>query len=104
MRPVVDRACADAARDNDAVTDAVEGLLSLGDLLLRSGDLEGAIESFRYVTVVAPDRPDGQERLAIARGVAPSAVSAESAARAYIGAATHPPAYFKVNVPGTQSH
>ncbi len=87
LRPVVDATCASASRSTDATDDAIYGLLALGDLLLRSGDLEGAIESFRYVTVVAPDRPEGQERVAIARGVAPSAVPADVAARAFIGAA-----------------
>ncbi|MBI2389621.1 MAG: hypothetical protein HYV09_08495 [Deltaproteobacteria bacterium] len=87
LRPVVDKACARASRDASAVGAAVAGLLELGDLLLRAGDVEGATESFRYVAVVAPERPDGQERLAIARGIAPSIIAAEVAARAYIGAA-----------------
>lgn len=87
LRPVVDAACSRASRDPAAADGAVEGLLTLGDLLLRAGDVEGAIESFRYVAVVAPERPDGQERLAIARGIAPGAISSEVAARAYIGAA-----------------
>ena len=87
LRPLVDARCAQAARDPSALEEAVSGLLRLGDLLLRSGDVDGALESFRYVTVVAPDRPEGQERVAIARGIAPTAVSAETAARAYIGAA-----------------
>jgi cellulose synthase operon protein C len=87
LRPVVDAACARASRDGASADQAVDGLLTLGDLLLRAGDVDGAIESFRYVTVVAPERPDGQERLAIARGIAPGAISSEIAARAYIGAA-----------------
>ncbi len=87
LRPVVDAACARASRDADAAEGAVEGLLALGDLLLRAGDVDGAVESFRYVAVVAPERPDGQERLAIARGIAPQAIAPELAARAYIGAA-----------------
>jgi hypothetical protein len=84
LRPRVDAACARAAEGPEA---AVDGLLTIGDLLLRAGDADGAIESYRYVAVVAPDRPDGQERLAAARTVAPSAISTEVAARAYIGAA-----------------
>lgn len=87
LRPVVDSACARASRETRAAEEAVTGLVTLGDLLLRAGDVDGALESFRYVAVVAPERPDGQERVAMARGIAPSAVPAEVAARAYIGAA-----------------
>ncbi len=87
LRPAVDAACTRASKDATAAENAVSGLLMLGDLLLRAGDVEGAIESFRYVAVVAPERADGQERLAIAHGIAPGAIPAEVAARAYIGAA-----------------
>jgi len=87
LRPVVDSACARASREAVAADHAVGGLLVLGDLLLRAGDVEGAIESFRYVAVVAPERAEGQERLAIAHGIAPGAIPSEVAARAYIGAA-----------------
>jgi len=87
LRPAVDAACARASRDAAAAEHAVNGLLTLGDLLLRAGDVDGAIESFRYVTVVAPERAEGQERLAIAHGIAPGAIPSEIAARAYIGAA-----------------
>jgi len=87
LRPVVDAVCAKAARDTTLADAAVSGLLDLGDLLLRAGDVEGALESFRYVAVIAPERADGQERLAIARGIAPGMIAPEIAARAYIGAA-----------------
>ncbi|MBX7197533.1 MAG: hypothetical protein K1X94_36140, partial [Sandaracinaceae bacterium] len=87
LRPMVDAACAQASRDVSVVDGAVAGLLDLGDLLLRAGDVEGALESFRYVAVVAPERSDGQERVAIARGIAPTVIAPEIAARAYIGAA-----------------
>lgn len=87
LRPVVDAACARGSRDGAAADEAVDRLITLGDLLLRAGDVDGAVESFRYVAVIAPERPDGQERLAIARGIAPDAISSEVAARAYIGAA-----------------
>jgi hypothetical protein len=87
LRPVVDDACARANRDSVAADEAVAGLLRLGDLLLRAGDVDGALESFRYVAVVAPDRPEGQERIALARGTAPDTISTTVAARAWIGAA-----------------
>jgi hypothetical protein len=87
LRPVVDAACARSAQDPAAIDEAVAGLLRIGDLLLRAGDVEGALESFRYVAVIAPERPEGQERVALARGAAPETISAPIAARAWIGAA-----------------
>lgn len=87
LRPVVDDACARTARDAGAADEAVAGLLRLGDLLLRAGDVEGALESFRYVAVISPERPEGQERIALARGAAPETITGPIAARAWIGAA-----------------
>ncbi|MBL8722326.1 MAG: hypothetical protein JNL79_40465, partial [Myxococcales bacterium] len=87
LRPVVDAACAQAKRDEAALDAAVQGLLRLGDLHLRSGDVEGALESYRYVSVLAQERPSGQERLALVHASAPDALPAEIAARAYLGAA-----------------
>jgi len=87
LRPLVDASCAHASRDKNTSDDSVNGLLMLGDLLLRGGDIEGALESFRYVAVVAPERPEGQERVAMTHYIAPEHVTPEIAARGFIGAA-----------------
>jgi hypothetical protein len=88
LRPVVESLAARAARGDGAAADAaVEDLLAMGDFALRGGDVEAAIESYRSVAHVAPDRTEGQERVARMRALAPDAISAEVAARAYIAAA-----------------